>query len=124
MAGRTTRRIRGTTREIETVARQMRRNMTNAELMLWETLRGKGVRGLRFRRQHPVGTFVLDFYCPAKKLAIEIDGPDHLLRVEQDQARDEHLRLYAYRVLRFTNEEVLTDLTRVVSRIAAVAAAP
>ncbi len=75
---KTTRLVRGTTPEIQTAAQEMRREMTPAEEVLWEALRKKQFLGLRFRRQHPVGLFILDFYCPALKLVVEVDGPNHL----------------------------------------------
>jgi len=71
---KTTSRIRGTTPEIEAAARRLRRNMTPAEQKLWNALRGKQLDGLKFRAQHPVGPFVLDFWCPARKLVVEVDG--------------------------------------------------
>lgn len=91
--------------------------MTAAEQVLWEALRDKKLGGLRFRAQHPVGQFILDFYCPACKLAVELDGSIHEGRAEEDAARTTHLRAYSYRVLRFQNEEVLTNLASVTARI-------
>jgi very-short-patch-repair endonuclease len=91
--------------------------MTPAEQVLWQALRGRQLGGLRFRCQHPVGPFVLDFYCPAAKLVIEVDGAIHEQQREQDAARTEHLQQYVYRVLRFTNEQVLGDLDTVIDHI-------
>ena len=70
-------RIRGTTPEIEQAARKLRNNLTTAEALLWSALRNKQLAGLRFRCQHPVGNFILDFYCPSLKLVIEVDGRIH-----------------------------------------------
>ncbi|ACK66239.1 protein of unknown function DUF559 [Rippkaea orientalis PCC 8801] len=117
-------RIRGTTPEIEAAARRLRCNLTPAEAYLWEALRGKKLKGLKFRCQHPVGRFILDFYCPSCKLAIEIDGSSHDTKQEYDQVRTEKLAQYGYRVLRFTNEEVMTDLSRVLAEIEKVAFTP
>jgi very-short-patch-repair endonuclease len=109
--------IRGTTPPLEEAARDLRRTMTPAEQVLRDALRGRQLGGLRFRCQHPVGRFVLDFYCPAAKLVIEVDGAVHEQQREQDAARTEHLQQYGYRVLRFTNEQVLNDLDTVMAQI-------
>jgi very-short-patch-repair endonuclease len=111
--------MRGTTPGVEAAARQLRRGMTPAERVLWAALRDRQLAGLKFRRQHAVGPFVLDFYCPASRLVVELDGGVHDGQVEQDQARTEHLTGYGYRVLRFRNEEVLGDLEAVLGQIAA-----
>ena len=105
-------------------ARELRQEMTAAERVLWQALRGRGVAGLRFRRQHPVGRFVLDFYCPAAKLCVEVDGDVHDTQPERDAERSEILTAGGYRVLRFRNEEVLSNLPSVLARIAATARCP
>jgi very-short-patch-repair endonuclease len=112
-------RYRKNTRALQTVARGLRREMTEAEEVLWRALRGRGVGALRFRRQHPVGRFVLDFYCPAAKLCVEVDGDIHDEQEERDEARTAALATGGYRVLRFRNEEVLNDLPSVIARIEA-----
>jgi very-short-patch-repair endonuclease len=114
---KTTNRIRGTTVEIEEAARRLCRNMTPAEQTLWEALKGRQVVGLKFRCQHPVGPFVLDFYCPTRKLVVELDGGIHELQENRDQARTDQLADYGYRVIRFRNEEVFNDLDSVLQRI-------
>ena len=91
--------------------------MTPAELALWQALRGKQLDGLKFRSQHPVGQFILDFWCPACRLAVELDGGAHEGQEQQDQACTEKLEEYGYRVIRFRNEEVLNDLPSVLERI-------
>jgi very-short-patch-repair endonuclease len=113
--------IRGTSRELEEAARSMRRQPTRAEDVLWGALQKKQVADLKFRRQHPVGRFVLDFYCPSHKLVVEVDGEVHDAQQERDAERTRALEAYGYRVLRFRNDEVLRDLPSVVSRIAACA---
>ena len=118
---KTSPRLRGTTPEVEAGARDLRWSMTSAEWKLWQALRVCQVGGLKFRCQHPVGPFVLDFYCPACKLVVELDGDVHAGQVEQDEARTRHLESYGYQVLRFRNEEVLRDLPSVVERIAQAA---
>jgi very-short-patch-repair endonuclease len=115
--GKTTTRIRGTTPEIEAAARNMRRNMTPAEQVLWEALKGRQVAGLKFRCQHPVGPFILDFYCPARKLVVEVDGGVHDGQAEYDEARTQQLNDYGYQVLRFRNDEVLNNLDSVLVRV-------
>jgi very-short-patch-repair endonuclease len=114
---KTTPRIRGTTPEIEAAARRLRRNMTPAERKLWEALKGKKLGGLKFRPQHPVGPFILDFYCPARKLVVELDGGVHEEQAGYDEARTDQLENYGYRVIRFRNEEVLENLPAVLERI-------
>lgn len=114
--------VRGVARALLEAAQQLRRELTPAEQVLWEALRGRRVAGLRFRCQHAVGPFVLDFYCPAAHLAIEVDGPVHDQHVEQDAARTEHLAQYGYQVLRFRNDDVLTDLAAVLAQIEQAAA--
>jgi very-short-patch-repair endonuclease len=94
--------IRGTTPVVEQAARDMRRAPTAAEEKLWGALRGNQVAGLKFRRQHPVGRFVLDFYCPACKLVVEVDGDVHDEQQERDAARTRVLEAYGYCVLRFS----------------------
>ena len=114
---KTTSSIRGTTPEIEVAARRLRRNMTPAEKKLWQALKGKQLGGLKFRAQHPVGPFILDFFCPACKLVVELDGSVHDGQADYDEARTQHLRNHNYSVIRFHNEEVLTDLPSVLKRI-------
>jgi len=88
-------------------ARHMRANPTAAEKVLWQQLRNRQVNNLKFRRQHPVGSYIVDFYCAEKKLLVEIDGDSHLEQVEYDIERTQWLESQGMRVLRFTNEEVL-----------------
>ncbi len=98
--------------------RDLRRDSTGAEQLLWEALRDRQPRGLKFRRQHPVKPFILDFYCPSCKLAVELDGAVHDGQAGQDEWRTEYLAQFGYRVIRFRNEEVLADLPAVLGRIA------
>jgi len=93
--------------------------MTDAEQCLWQCLRGKQLDGFRFRKQHPIAHFVLDFYCPAVKLAIEIDGGQHNTAPERasDEERTRYLKARGIRVLRFWNHEVLQDLPGVSEQI-------
>ncbi|MGB3492307.1 MAG: endonuclease domain-containing protein [Elainellaceae cyanobacterium] len=110
-------RIRGTTREIEQAARRLRQNLTPAEAKLWSALKQRQLSGLKFRCQHPVGRFIVDFYCPAHKLIIEIDGAIHNQQKAYDGARTDHLQAFGYKVVRFKNEEVLENLSSVLTQI-------
>jgi len=100
-------------------ARDLRQHMTDAEQCLWQYLRGKQLDGFRFRKQHPIARLVLDFYCPAAKLAIEIDGGQHNTAPERasDEERTRYLKARGIRVLRFWNHEVLQDLPSVLERV-------
>jgi len=117
IAEKTAPRLRGTTAEIQAIAQWMRDNMTEAEARLWEALWGRRLSVLRFRAQHPVGRFILDFYCPSCKLAIEVDGPVHEYQHGRDEDRTTILRTYGYDLIRFSNEEVMTQLPSVLAHI-------
>jgi very-short-patch-repair endonuclease len=113
------RRIRGTTPPIITAARRLRLDLTLAEKMLWEALRNRQLNGLKFRCQHPIESFVVDFYCPQHRLVIEVDGSVHDQQIEYDTARSESLHLLGYRVIRFRNREVISNLSQVLQQIVA-----
>mgnify|MGYP000111582110 CR=1 FL=1 len=100
-------------------AAELRENMTEAEKVLWEALRAKKLDGLKFRRQHPIGIYILDFYCHAKRLAIELDGGYHENEEQKkfDEARTFHLKEVLIDEIRFKNEEVLTNLPKVLNEI-------
>jgi very-short-patch-repair endonuclease len=93
--------------------------MTLPEGMLWRVLRRRP-DGLKFRRQHPIGRCIVDFYCPATRLVIEVDGESHSMgdRPERDFRRDEWLRAQGLHVLRFGAADVINDLHSVVRAIA------
>jgi len=101
--------------------RRLRANPTPAERRLWNALSNGQLDGLRFRRQHVVGTFVYDFYCPAHRLVVELDGAVHEDpdTAEHDVLRQEAIENTGRCVLRFRNEEVLRDLRGVLGRILA-----
>ncbi|HEU0016604.1 MAG TPA: DUF559 domain-containing protein [Longimicrobium sp.] len=100
-------------------ARKLRRDTTPAEDELWTVLRGHQLGGFHFRRQHPIGGFILDFYCARKRVCVELDGPGHDAQQEYDQARTEALATVGIRVIRFRNEEVFHDLGGMLTRIRA-----
>jgi very-short-patch-repair endonuclease len=99
-------------------ARRLRREAPFPERLLWSRLRAGQIGGVRFRRQHPAGVYVLDFYCPAARVAIELDGVSHEGRERYDAERTAHVESLGIRVIRFTDDEVLRDLDGVVYRIA------
>ncbi len=95
--------------------------MTGAELALWEVLKDKKLGGRKFRRQHSIGYYIADFYCPSEKLIIELDGQHHFTPegIAKDIDRDKHLEMMNIKVLRFENKEVLNNLTLVLKTIKA-----
>ncbi len=111
---------RRTIRALVEGARLLRRQATTAEAFLWMCLRNRQLLGKKFRRQHPIGPFIADFYCDEARLVIEIDGAVHRepSQRERDQSREQILRHYGVRVIRFTNDEVLSHIDRVLERIA------
>src|SRR5205823_2600526 len=88
-------------------ARRLRRRMTLPEVLLWRALKGRNVAGLQFRKQHPVGRYVLDFYCHALKLAVEVDGEGHSFNPDRDERRDGCLAAQGIRTLRIRAAVVL-----------------
>jgi very-short-patch-repair endonuclease len=105
-------------KEIQQRARELRKEMTPAEKRLWQVLRGNRLDGLYFRRQHAVGTYILDFVCVQEKLVIEVDGGSHLEQEEYDSERTQWLEdEKGYRVIRFTNDDVLKNIHEVVEAI-------
>jgi very-short-patch-repair endonuclease len=87
-------------------ARELRHTMTEAEKILWESLRGNRLGGLHFRRQQVIAGYIVDFYCHAAGLAVEVDGPVHEAQAEYDAERDMVLAGHEVRVLRIQNQEV------------------
>jgi len=107
-------------RQPEKPTRQLLRNtLPSAELILWSKLKGRQVCGWKFRRQFSVGPYVVDFYCPALKLAIEIDGDSHFQPGEQekDRRREEHIESFGVQFLRFRNNEVRENLRGVLEAV-------
>ncbi len=98
-------------------ARTLRKDMTPAERILWRALRGKRFAGFRFRRQHPIDPFIVDFYCPACQLIVELDGETHLGREAQDLSRTLWLQRRGNRVLQFWNTEVFEEFEAVLEVI-------
>ncbi|MBW1836147.1 MAG: endonuclease domain-containing protein [Deltaproteobacteria bacterium] len=90
-------------------AKKLRKNMTDAERLLWRHLRNRELGGYKFRRQRPIGPYIVDFVCIEKKLVVEVDGGQHAGQVELDTKRSGYLKEKGYRVLRFWNNEVLKE---------------
>lgn len=104
-------------------AKSMRQDMTKQELRLWLRLRKPGLEGLRFRRQTPIGPYIVDFFYPEHRLIVEVDGEQHALPAGEarDIRRDAWLRGQGYRIARFTNRDVMTGIDGVCEAIIAVA---
>jgi very-short-patch-repair endonuclease len=98
-------------------SRRLRRNSTDAELKLWSRLRARSISNHKFVRQEPIGAFVVDFVCREKRLVIEVDGGQHANNF-RDSVRDRWLAEHHYRVLRFWNNDVLTNMDGVLETIA------
>jgi len=104
------------TKEKQQRAKELRREMTPAEKVLWEELRANKL-GVHFRRQQVIAGFIVDFYCHKSALVVEVDGDIHDLQHEEDVRREKALRELGLRVVRFRNDEVLKDLSTVVEKI-------
>ena len=93
------------------LARRMRREMTQAELRLWLRLRNRALAGFRFRRQAPIGSFVVDFFCAERKLVVEVDGEHHGFDAEvaRDATRQHWIEAQGHHVLRVSNHDVMTN---------------
>lgn len=105
--------------ELKDRRRELRRKQTEAEKLLWQKLRNKQLAGLKFFRQYSVGRYILDFYCPTLKLAVELDGGHHGLPevAAYDEARSEYLKGLGIEVLRFWNDDVLKEMEGVLLKI-------
>ena len=99
------------------IARQFRKEPTKSEAVLWQALRGKKLDGIKFRRQQPIGYFVVDFYNSVYRLVVEVDGPIHANQVEADLARQEILEQIGLNVMRVSTEEVEKNLLSVLAKV-------
>lgn len=104
---------------MRSLARNLRKNQTEAEQILWSKLRSRQLSGFKFRRQHPIESYVLDFYCSETHLAIEIDGGQHTenKNIERDNDRTAYLNQKGIRVIRFWNNDVIKHLDEVLTEI-------
>ena len=117
MATRKNKPIRGTA-NVRKRAKELRKLATPAEKILWDHLRNRRFYGLKFRRQHPIGNFIIDFYCPAHRLVVEIDGDIHQFQKSEDQARTDRLEDMGYKIIRIWNHEIERHLDSVLDAIA------
>ncbi|WP_020601783.1 endonuclease domain-containing protein [Spirosoma spitsbergense] len=101
------------------IRKELRNGATEAEVTLWHHLKGRQLAGRKFRRQHSIGLFVLDFYCPSDRLAIEVDGDVHNTpdAITHDEERQHAIETLNITVLRFRNDDVLHRIDQVLSRI-------
>jgi very-short-patch-repair endonuclease len=103
--------------DLISLSRNLRKRQTDAENLIWRHLRRKQVEGLRFRRQHPIGKYIVDFVCLEKQLILEIDGGQHAIEIDKDRNRDQWLLAEGYRILRFWNNDVFENLPGVLETI-------
>ncbi|HLC89883.1 MAG TPA: endonuclease domain-containing protein [Patescibacteria group bacterium] len=106
-------------KQLTNLARQLRQNQTSQEAKLWHLLRRKNFRNLKFRRQYPIGNYIVDFCCPVKKLIIELDGGGHNeeYKIKADQIRDEYLKNQGFKILRIWNNGIDNNLEGVYEKI-------
>ena len=97
----------------------LRENMTEAEVLIWEMLKNKQILGYKFRRQHPIHSFIVDFYCHKLKLVIEIDGEYHNQKkqIKLDEERTKILEYQGIKIIRFTNNVVISNISNVLNEI-------
>ncbi len=103
--------------ELTQRARQLRRNSTGPERALWRELRDRRLAGLKFRRQAPIGPFIVDFLCEARQLVVELDGQSHIGRADYDRARTNWLEANGCRILRIDNDDAIKDMESVLTAI-------
>ena len=106
-----------TSANVQVRARELRKQMTPAEHILWTRLRNRQLGGYKFRRQHPLGPYIADFYCAERRLVIELDGSVHAEQQEYDEMRSGQFEEYGYQVIRFKNAEVESELEYVLMEI-------
>jgi very-short-patch-repair endonuclease len=107
-----------TPEQLRNDVRRLRQEQTPAEGLLWQNLRARRLVGAKFRRQHPIGDYIVDFCCLAHRLIVEVDGGQHAEELEKDAARTRRLEANGYKVIRFWNHDVLTNLNGVLTMIA------
>jgi len=104
--------------DIFEIAKYLRKNMTRTELILWKKLKDRNIFNFKFRRQHPINIFIVDFYCHELKMAIEVDGEIHNIENrDYDLGRESDLNRFGITVIRFTNYEVIYDIDYVINTI-------
>jgi len=104
-------------KQLTTIARNNRLRATPAERELWRILRNRGMGGFKFVRQLPIPPYIVDFCCRERKVIVELDGGGHIEKQKQDQDREVYLESQGYRVIRFSNDQVLKDLNQVYEKL-------
>jgi very-short-patch-repair endonuclease len=104
---------------LKSIRKELRNNSTRAEVYLWQFLQNRKFEDRKFRRQHSIGNYIVDFYCPAERIILELDGDVHnnFQQKEKDKIRDDHLMEMGFKVLRFKNEQVLNYVDQVLQQI-------
>jgi very-short-patch-repair endonuclease len=104
---------------LKAFSRDLRKNMTYCEKLLWQKLRKKQLKGKQFYRQRPLGNYIVDFYCPAVKLVVEVDGGQHFTEAgkQKDMVRDKYLNSLGLKVLRYSDKEVYENINNVLEEI-------
>jgi very-short-patch-repair endonuclease len=115
--------VTGYTKDTLAKAQRLRRNLTDAERKLWSALRNRQINGAKFRRQQPIGPFVADFVCHDPRLIVEADGGQHSV-AREDASRTAFLESKGYRVLRFWNNDILSNLDGIAQVIATALSTP
>ncbi len=103
--------------KLKPLARQMRKKLTLAEALFWQRLRKRQVLGHKFRRQHAIERFIVDFYCRDARLVVEVDGPIHQYTQEEEAIRQTFLESQELEVIRFSNQEIVQHISRIVERV-------
>ena len=106
-------------KNLKGLARQLRKNMTEAESFLWQRIRKKQLKSRQFYRQKNVGNYIVDFYCPSAKVIVELDGGQHFTQqgISGDQVRDKYLESLGFTILRFSDREVFKNIEGVLEKI-------
>lgn len=106
-------------KKLKNLARNLRKSMTDAEILVWSKIRRKQINGMQFYRQKTIGNYIVDFYCPRGKLVVEIDGGQHYESqgARKDRERDCHLQMIGLSVLRFSDLDVLRNINGVLEEI-------
>lgn len=104
---------------LKNVARNLRKDMTDAEKLLWTRIRKKQLKGFQFYRQKNIGQYIVDFYCPASRMVIEIDGGQHYTEdgAQKDKVRDDYLALLGFKVFRFSDRQIFKNIGGVLETI-------
>lgn len=98
-------------------AKYLRENMTETEKILWNELKLNKIDGFRFKAQHPIDIYIVDFYCHKAKLVVEIDGEIHKFKKNEDKARTEELESFDLKVVRFSNDDIRNNINYVIEKI-------